>query len=272
MIELFRISFLSVTLIDVIDIVIVTMIFYWIYRALRATVAVQILVGLVILIAASFVVNSSNMKALGWIINTITSIWLLAFIVLFQPELRRVLTLITQTRLFRVFVRSNINQTIDEVIDATKELSDKHIGALIVFARTQNVKVTVETGIPLQANVSTELLLSIFNPRSPLHDGAVVLENQTLIAARCVLPLSTVKKLYNRNLGTRHRAALGIAEQMDVLVVVVSEETGGISIAQDAELTMNIPHAKLRFELQERLAEKKTVKEAFEEIVSEQQQ
>lgn len=266
--ELFQIGFFKITLIDIIDVALVTLFFYWVYRALRSTVAVQILLGLLFLIAASFIVNSANMKALSWLINTITSIWLIAFIVLFQPELRRVLTALTRSSLFRLFIRSNITQTIDEVIDAARELAEKHIGALVVFSRTQNIRVTIETGIPLQAMVSTELLVSIFNPRSPLHDGAVILDGQTIVAARCILPLSTVKKIGGRNLGTRHRAALGISEQTDVLVLVVSEETGSISIAQDGELFMNIHHNELRSVLTQRLSERTTVKEALAEITS----
>lgn len=270
MIELFKIGFLSFTLIDVIDIAIVSVIFYFVYRALRATVAVQILLGLVFLIGASFIVNSANMKALSWIINTITSIWLIAFIVLFQPELRRVLTSLTRTRLFKLFLRTNITQTIDEVIDAALEMSEKHTGALIVFSRFQNIKVTIETGIALQANVSTELILSLFNPRSPLHDGAVIVDGNTVVAARCILPISGVKKLNNKNLGTRHRAALGISEQTDVLVLVVSEETGALSIAHNGEFDINIHPKEIKSELTRRLQEQSTVKEVLAEISTNQ--
>jgi diadenylate cyclase len=246
MIELFRVGFVSVTLVDVLDIVLVAVLIYAVYSALRATVAVQILFGLLALVLLSFIVSSANMKALSWVISSIMNIWLLAFIVLFQPELRRVLTDITHTRLFRVFGRRGIEQTIEEVLEAVKELSEKHIGALIIFTRGQNIKVTIETGIPLKAVVSAELLVSIFNPRSPLHDGAVVIEGNTIVAARCILPLSNQRKLGNRNLGTRHRAALGISEQSDVLTLVVSEETGAISVAERGTLTMGLSLAELR--------------------------
>ncbi len=246
MIELIRIGFLSVTLMDVLDILLVAALLYAVYRTLRATVAVQILFGLLALVLISFVVSSANMKALSWVINSIMSIWLLAFIVLFQPELRRVLTDFTQSRLFQVFSRRSLEQTIEEVLEAIKELSEKHIGALIIFTRGQNIKVTIETGIPLKAVVSTELLLSIFNPRSPLHDGAVVIEGNTIVAARCILPLSSQQIVNNRRLGTRHRAALGISEQSDVLTLVVSEETGAISIAERGKLFMGLSLAELR--------------------------
>ncbi|GIV54208.1 MAG: membrane protein [Candidatus Kapaibacterium sp.] len=253
MIELFRVGFVSVTIVDVLDILVVAAIFYVVYRSLRATVAVQILLGLLVLVALSFVVSSVNMKALSWIINSVMSIWLIAFIILFQPELRRLLTEITQTRLFQIFSRSGISQTVEEVLEAVKELSEKHIGALIIFTRGQNIKVTIETGVPLKAVVSSELLISIFNPRSPLHDGAVVIEGSTIVAARCILPLSSQRKVGGRNLGTRHRAALGISEQSDVLTLVVSEETGSISLADRGQLLQNIPFADLRTKLNEHL-------------------
>ncbi len=255
MVELFRIGFLSFTLIDLIDVGIVTLLFYAVYRVLKDTVAVQILLGLVLILGISFVTEAVNLKSLNWILRTISDVWLIAFIILFQPELRRVLLLITRSRLFRLFVRSNIAETIDEVIDAAKELSEKHIGVLIVFTRTQNVKMTIDSGIPLQAVVSKELLVSIFNPRSPLHDGAVIIENQLLIAARCVLPLSTATKINTRNLGTRHRAGLGISEQSDAVVLIVSEETGGISIAHEGTLTTDIPMHQLPILLQKHLTE-----------------
>ncbi|MFN8358799.1 MAG: diadenylate cyclase CdaA [Candidatus Kapaibacterium sp.] len=255
MVELFRIGFLSFTLIDLIDVGIVTLLFYAVYRVLKDTVAVQILLGLVLILGISFVTEAVNLKSLNWILRAISDVWLIAFIILFQPELRRVLLLITRSRLFRLFVRSNIAETIDEVIDAAKELSEKHIGVLIVFTRTQNVKMTIDSGIPLQAVVSKELLVSIFNPRSPLHDGAVIIENQLLTAARCVLPLSTSTKIHSRNLGTRHRAGLGISEQSDAVVLIVSEETGSISIAHEGTLTTDIPIHQLHILLQKHLTE-----------------
>jgi diadenylate cyclase len=255
MIELFRIGFLEFTLTDLMDIGVVTALFYALYRVLKDTVAVQILLGLVIILAFSFVTQSLNLKALNWILRAISDIWLVAFIILFQPEIRRVLLLITRTRLFRLFIRQNIAETIDEVIDAAGELSDRHIGALIVFPRTQNVKMTIDTGIPLQAVVTRELLVSVFNPRSPLHDGAVIIENQLITAARCVLPLSVTTKIGSRNLGTRHRAGLGISEQSDAVVLIVSEETGAVSLAHEGALTLDIRIEDLPVLLQAHLSD-----------------
>ena len=252
--ELFRLGFINITLIDIIDVVLVTILFFWFYKSLKNTVAVQILFGLVILIAISFITEALNLKAINWIFKTISSIWLIAFIILFQPEIRRLLLLITRSPIFNIFGKAKISETIDEVIDAAIELSEKHIGALIVFTRSQNVEMTVDTGIQLQSLVTKELLISIFNTKAPLHDGAVIIDNQSLIAARCVLPLSSVLKVGGKNLGTRHRAALGLSEQVDAVVLVVSEETGAISIAEQGNLQLNIPKNELRTNLDKRLS------------------
>ncbi|MCX6153323.1 MAG: diadenylate cyclase CdaA [Candidatus Kapabacteria bacterium] len=251
--QLFKIGFFSVTLIDFLDILIVAGIIFWLYRALKDTIAIQVLVGLVILIGLQFFAEAISLRSLNWILKTISTIWLLAFIILFQPEIRKILLLFTQNPIFSIFIKSKISEMLEEVTDAAIELSEKHIGALIVFARTQNVTMNTEIGIKIQATVSTELLISIFNPKSPLHDGAVVLDNNMLMNARCVLPLSTVTKFNGKNLGTRHRAALGLVEQIDALVLIVSEETGWISIAEKANLELNIPKENLLVTLRNRL-------------------
>ena len=255
MIEFFRIGFLSFTIVDVIDIVIITTLFYIFYRTLRDSVAVQVLVLLVVLVALGFITEAANLKTLNWVIRRIADVGLIAFVVLFQPELRRVLLLLTQSRVFRLFVRSNNAETIDDVLSAVTEMAAKHIGALIVFSRAEHIQVTVETGVELQATVSSELLLSIFNPRSPLHDGAVVIDGRTVVAARCVLPLSGEQRVGTRNLGTRHRAGLGITEQAGAVVLIVSEESGSIGLAYQGELDLDVDPLTLKEALQEHLAD-----------------
>lgn len=241
MLDLFKIGFIDFKFTDFLDLAIVTMIIAGIYYALKNTVALKILFGLVILILLSFITEAINLKSLNWIIKTVLNIWLIGFIVLFQPEIRKALVMLTKSPIFQLFVKSKINETLEEIIDAIKELSSKHTGALLVFPKSQNVQMTIDTGISLQANVSRELLLSIFNTKSPLHDGAVIIDNQNIVAARCVLPLSSVSKYHGHNLGTRHRAALGLSEQADAFIIIVSEETGWISIANQGELILNIP-------------------------------
>lgn len=249
MFDIFKIGFLDFTFLDFLDLAIVTLIIAGIYYALKNTIAIRILFGLVILILLSFVTEAINLKSLNWIIKTVLNIWLIAFIVLFQPEIRKALVMLTKSPIFKLFVKSKINNILDEVVDSVHELSSKHIGALLVFPITQNVQMTIESGISLKAVVSKELILSIFNTKSPLHDGAVIIENQFILAARCVLPLSNVSKYHNHNLGTRHRAALGLSEQSDAVIVIVSEETGWISIANQGELKLNIKIEDLHSEL-----------------------
>jgi diadenylate cyclase len=239
--ELFTIGFLTVTVTDCIDVVAIAALFVVIYRTLRDTVAVQILFVLVLVFVLGFATEAANLKTVNWVLRRIGDVGLIAFVVLFQPELRRVLLLLTQSRLFTLFVRSSNAETIDDVVDAVIHMASKHVGALIVFSRADHIKVTVETGVELMATVSSELVVSIFNPRSPLHDGAVVIDNKTVVAARCVLPISGVQRIGTKVLGTRHRAGLGLSEQADVVVVIVSEETGSVSVAYHGELLLDLP-------------------------------
>ena len=188
--ELFKIGFLSIGIADLVDIGLVSFLFYRLYVALRGSVAAQIFVGLVLIILMSFVVQAANLKAMSWILRTLTDIWVIAFIILFQPELRRLLMQIARSPAVRLFIKANVEEPVDEVVGAVTELSRKKQGALIVFVRATGIKITVETGTRLDAIVSRSLLLSIFNPRSPLHDGAVVIKDRLIEAARCTLPLS----------------------------------------------------------------------------------
>jgi diadenylate cyclase len=241
MFDLFKIGFLNFTFLDILDLTIVTIIIAAVYYALKNTIAIKILFGLVILILLSFITEAIDLRSFNWLIRTLRDIWLIGFIVLFQPEIRKALVMLTKSPIFRLFVRSKISETLDEIIDAIRDLSSNHTGALIVFPKSQNVQMTIDTGIPIQAMISKELIMSVFNIKSPLHDGAVIIDNQQILAARCVLPLSNMSKYHGHNLGTRHRAALGLSEQSDAVILIVSEETGWISIANQGELTLNIP-------------------------------
>ncbi len=253
MVEIFKIGFISITLLDLIDLGLLFLIFLWLYKLLKDTVAVQILFILVLLIFVTFISELINLRSLNWLLKTVMGVWLLAFIILFQPELRRVLLKLSSLPLLRFFIKTNLTKTIDEVISAVREMSENHIGGLIVFARSQNLEMNMDTGIPIGAPVSRDLILSIFNPKSPLHDGAILIDGSTILYAKCILPLSTVTKLEGRLLGTRHRAALGLTEQTDALVLIVSEETGGISIAEAGHLEFNIPKNKIEIVLSEKL-------------------
>jgi diadenylate cyclase len=251
--ELFKIGFLPVGVSDLVDIALVSFIFYRLYLVMRGTVAAQIFVGLVLILAISFVAQATNLQAMSWILRTLTDIWVIAFIVLFQPELRRLLVLVGRNRVVRMFLKMNVDESIEGVVEAVTDLSRKKQGALIVFQRATGIRTHVETGTRLEALVSRSLLLAIFNPKAPLHDGAVVIKDRLIEAARCTLPLSNLTSWEGQLLGTRHRAGLGISEQADVVVVLVSEETGTISIAENGTLVRRLTPAQLRKELKERL-------------------
>jgi diadenylate cyclase len=251
--ELFKIGFLSVGLTDILDVALVSFMFYRLYVAMRGTIAAQIFVGLVFIMGVSFVAQAADLKAMNVIFRTLTDIWVIAFIILFQPELRRLLVLVSRNRIIRLFLKVNVDESIEDVVGAVAELSKKKHGAMVVFVRATGIKTFSETGTKMEALVSKSLLLSIFHPRSPLHDGAVVIKDRLIEAARCTLPLSNLTNWKGRLLGTRHRAGLGISEQADVVVVIVSEEIGSISIAENGILFLELSPDDLRQELRDRL-------------------
>jgi diadenylate cyclase len=251
--ELFRIGFISVSLVDIVDIAIVAFIFYKLYQVMRGTVAAQIFVGLLMILALSFMAQALGMRALGWLLGTLTNIWVIAFIVLFQPELRRLFFYFGKNSFVRFFIHIDISETVDEIADAVAELSKRQEGALIVIERGGALRAIVETGEEVRAKVSKELLIAIFNPKAPLHDGAVVIRGDIIEAARCTLPLSATTKIGGYVLGMRHRAGLGMSEQSDAMVVIVSEETGTISVAEDGTLNRGLPPEGLRRKLKEML-------------------
>jgi diadenylate cyclase len=242
--ELFRILFVPVTLIDLLDILVISFVIYQLYMFVRGSRAGQMAVGLVLIFLVSFIAQLFNMRGLSWIFGKLETIWLVAFVVIFHPELRRVLVYIGQSPIIRYFVKVTGSRMIDEVVKAAQELSRLRHGALIVIARDDSMKFVVETGIRLQAQISAPLLLSFFSPKSPLHDGATVLENEEIVAAKAILPL-TENDRFDRRYGTRHRAALGLAEETDAVIIVVSEETGRISLAKEGNLITDLSAEEL---------------------------
>ena len=249
----FKLGFLTVTLIDLIDIILVTWVFYKVYQYFKDTRAGQMLIGLVILLISSFIFNSIGLSAMSWLVNQFQTVWVVAFVILFQPEIRRLLIYIGQTRFFQRIFRMGTSRSLEAIVEASLQLSAKKWGGLIVIQRETGLRSYKEAGIQLKAEVSTPLLLSIFNPESPMHDGAVILQNTLLEAAGCILPL-TESQMVLPEMGTRHRAALGITEESDAIVVVVSEERGTISTAENGRFTnLEIDEMKLRRYLNERL-------------------
>jgi diadenylate cyclase len=243
--ELFHLFFIKVTIIDIFDILVVSFILYKLYFFLRGSRAAQMAVGLILILIVSLLAQLFNMVAMSWLFQNLRTVWLIAFVVIFQPELRRMLTHLGQSRLVRFFFKVTQSHVIDELIKAVGILAKHSFGALIVLIRNTGMKSVVETGVRLQAEISSQLLVSIFNPRSPLHDGAVVVQDEVIEAAKCILPLSQDEKI-DPDLGTRHRAGLGMAEESDAFVIIVSEERGTISIANNGRLTRDISLETLR--------------------------
>lgn len=268
--ELFKIGFLSIGLIDILDILIVTYVFYKLYTIMRGTIAAQIFFALLLIIGLSFIAQFFNMQALGWLLSRLTDIWVIAFIILFQPEIRRLLLIIGKTRVSTLFTKTEVKQNISEIVEACTDLQTKGWGGLIVIERTTGLKSIIETGEAIQSKINTELLISIFNPTSPLHDGAVVIDNNRIEAARCLLPLSEIHTVRNNRLGTRHRAGLGVSEISDAIAVIISEETGQISIAEDGKLHVCVDSKDLARRLKE-LMKSDSVQSSIKSIFTEQE-
>ena len=251
MFELFKIGFITVTFLDLVDILIVAFIVYKLYTILRGTIAAQIFIGLIIIFIFSFVAQAIQLKALNSLLKLITDIWVIAFIILFQPEIRRLLVILARNPVVKIFGKHELHESAEIIVDAAFELSQRQYGALIIIIRETGIRSYVETGEILNAKLSKSLLTSIFFPKSSLHDGAVIVKGNIVEAARCTLPLSASTQIENETLGMRHRAGLGISEQADVISVIVSEETGSISVAENGILTSGLSKDSLRKKLKE---------------------
>jgi diadenylate cyclase len=242
---------------DALDILVVSLIVYRLLLAFRGTRAAQMLVGLGMLVGASFLARRLELSMVGWLLDTLWAFWAVMLVVLFQPELRRALARLGQGRLFQAVVgasRAERGELVDEIARAAVTLAARRIGALIVIERAGGLRQYAELGVPLDAVASADLLESLFLPNSPLHDGAVLVEGTRIGAAGCFLPLSRTADVA-RPLGSRHRAALGISEETDAVAVVVSEETGRTSLAVDGRIESPVDESALRRRLYELVAE-----------------
>lgn len=249
---------------DAIEIAVVAYILFQLYRLMRGTIAVQIALGLGALFLIQLVVELANMTVLTTVFSYFNQVFVLAVIIIFQPEIRRLLLMLGKNPIIRRFVATtDQDQIIDETVSAVEEMSKRNIGALMAFQRSTGLRSYIETGKLLQAEVSRDLLLSIFYGQNPLHDGAVIINDRRIEAARCILPVSTSMKL-SPQLGLRHRAAVGLTEQTDAFVVVVSEETGNISVSRDGALISNITPDELRTYLTSALTGQPTSKASLQ--------
>lgn len=246
----FLTSYLNVFKItDLFDIALVALAIYWLIKLIKETRAVQLLKGIVVLLILTQISDWLNLNIINFILTNTLQLGVLAIIVLFQPELRRVLEQIGTTKIGNIFYANSndvtIEDTIKEICMGVENMSRQRIGALIVIERKTKVSDVLLTGVELQSKVSSSVLVNIFYPNTPLHDGAVVIRDNKIEAAGCLLPLTQNNSL-STELGTRHRAAIGMSETSDAIVIVVSEETGKISLANGGTLTRNFNADTLR--------------------------
>lgn len=228
----------------VLDVLILSFIIYYVYRILVQTRAIQLVKGAFLIALVYAIAIFFQLTTLLWIMNSLATVLVIIIAIVFQPELRSIFTRIGQSEWFRVSPRSRPYQ-LDSILNAVEVLAGRRRGCLVVFARRVGIKNVLETGTRLDADLSTSLILTIFGHDTPLHDGAVVVQSGTVVAAGCFLPLSEQPDI-RRSFGTRHRAALGLAENTDAVVVVVSEESGAISLAYDANLYYDLTLPEIR--------------------------
>jgi diadenylate cyclase len=234
---------------DLLDIALVAFLIYELLLLIRGTRAVQMALSGGFLIGLFFLSRWYELETVNWVIRNLATYVVFAIIVLFQADIRRALAHFGRARLFRYFERSSsADETIEELVVAATSLASKRIGAIIAIEREIGLRNYIEGGTPLDAMVTYDLLATIFQRESPLHDGAVILQGDRVAAAACFLPLS-VNPRVSRDLGPRHRAALGLTEENDAVAIVVSEETGNISIAMNGELERGFTAETLRMRL-----------------------
>ena len=245
----------SIDIQDVIDMILLTYCVYKGIKLVRETKAQQLLVGILIVVAVYIVVSELELKAMSYLLQNFFQVGLIALVVVFQPELRRILERVGRTniRSLNIFndgyradnATQNWSDAIDVIGEAASQLSESTTGALIVIERKIRLGEQIDTGTVMDCIPSVATLGSIFFPKTPLHDGAVIIRNARIIAAGCFLPTPQKEETINKQLGSRHRAAIGMSENSDAIIVVVSEETGTISIAENGELTRGYTHERL---------------------------
>ena len=235
---------------DLFDIFLVTLAVYWIIKFLRETRAVQLTKGIVVLLVITYLSGAFKLSVVNYLLSNAVQVGVLALIIVFQPEFRHGLEQVGRTRIgdWLFFGSSHSNNDfniMEDICEGIDVLSKRRIGALIVLCRKTGLGEVVRTGKVIDANVQSDLIINIFYPNTPLHDGAMIIEGNKIKAAGCLLPLSQNNNL-STELGTRHRAAIGMSENSDAVVLVVSEETGKISVAKSGELTRNFTKESLK--------------------------
>jgi len=239
------------------DILIIAILIYYLLKLLRGTRAVQMLVAIGLLMIFYRGAKWARLEMVEWLLTTLLPYIAITLIILFQPEIRRALSRMGRNLSLMKFASHNTKAEQDDIVMAAEYFSQNRIGALMVVERQTGLRTYIESGIPLDARLSYDLLLSIFRPGSPLHDGAVIIESSRVAAAGCFLPLS-LNPMISKQLGTRHRAAIGVTEDSDAIVVIVSEETGAISLASAGAIETNLLPGELGDRLTEIFSRRRT--------------
>ena len=230
---------------DLVDIVLMSIIVYRLLLIIKGTKAAHMLMGLGVLLLASLLSRYFELYTVDWLIQSFWAQIVIAIIILFQPEIRRALAQMGETPFLHTLTPAEELKSLEEIVRATIALANRKIGALIAIERETSLKDFIEIGVSLDARVSKEILLSIFHPTSPIHDGAVVIKGNRIVAAGCFLPI-TMSPDISKSLGTRHRAAMGLSEETDAVILIVSEETGTISMAIHGKLETHLDMGTLR--------------------------
>jgi diadenylate cyclase len=234
---------------DVVDVAVVAFIVYEVLKLIRGTRAVQMMLGASVLVALYYGSEFAHLQTVNWLVRNLVPYLVFAVIVLFQSDIRRALAHLGGAPFFRHFARpSSIEDSVEEIVVASTMLSSQRVGAIIAVERQIGLRNYIEGGIPLDAVMTYDLLVSVFQPSSPLHDGAVIVQEDRVAAAACFLPLTVNPKL-SKELGSRHRAAIGLTEENDAIAVVVSEETGRISLVAGGQIELGIDADTLRTRL-----------------------
>jgi diadenylate cyclase len=251
------IGFIEFGLKDLLETLVIALVLYYLYRWMRGTFAIQAALGLLFIILLNAGVSLLGFSTLNFMLRSVLDVGVLAVFIIFQPEIRKLLYSLGQNTSFsRLIGRTGSDSMISEVIEAVRNMAQTKTGALIVFARTSSLQDLVDVGVKLDARVNASLIQTIFQKDTPLHDGAVIIRDDRIVAASCYLPISQNPNI-SAVFGTRHRAAVGISETNNVFVVVVSEETGRISIAKNGALSSGLSIQKLRTEMEKALGEEK---------------
>ena len=244
-----RIGFVPFGWLDALDVLLTAILVYQLYRLIRGTIAVQVALALLGLYFVNVLVRAAGLVTLSTIFGAVGDVFVLAVLILFAPEIRQALYVVGRNPLVRRFMAEAPRQHITtEVMAAVEEMGRDRVGSLIAFARSTGLRNYIESGTPIGGEVQRDLLTSIFYPNSPLHDGAVIVSGTRIEAARCILPVSEAREL-DAHLGLRHRAAVGLTERTDAFVIVTSEETGKISIAEGGRLEVGLSLAEARIRL-----------------------